>query len=379
MNRGLVLAALLAAGIAGGVGLSARLDRPAEDKAPNLEAALAVQAVYNRAASIAQKAVVHITINDDLGSDNVGSGVIVSGSGHIVTNYHVIRQNQGGTCVARFVDGATYAATIEGHDEDSDLAVLKIDPAGRPLFPIVFGDSDKVRVGDIVFAVGSPFGYTHTVTSGIVSAKHRRVEMEKPYEDYVQTDAAINPGNSGGALVNLRGELVGLNSAMVSGSRTNDGVGLAIASNLVKWVQERLIRDGEVRRGYLGINIVDLDYKALEGTKLFTLPRLQGVSSQGDLEKTLGAPEGGLVVGIRPGGPAEAIGLQVLDVLTEIDGRPIRNVHELILRVVELEPGKTIKLKFVREGKVQTAQATLQERPRRQELHPPVPPPSRNQ
>src|SRR5262245_62802678 len=113
-----------------------------------------------------------------------------------------------------------------------------------------------------------------------------------PYEDYLQTDAAINPGNSGGALVNLRGELVGLNSAMVSGSRTNDGVGLAIASNLVKWVQERLIRDGEVRRGYLGIDIVDIDFKVIEGSKLMQLPLLKGVASQEELTRRLGVSDG---------------------------------------------------------------------------------------
>ena len=363
MNRGLALAALLAAGIAGGVGLAARFDRNGDPQPPNLDQAVVLQSIFNRAASIAQKAVVHITINDGHSADNVGSGVIVSPEGHIVTNYHVVRQNQGFTCLVRFVDGAEFEASIRGCDEDSDLAVLKIDPAGRELHPMVFADSDKVRVGDIVFAVGSPFGYTHTVTSGIVSAKHRRVELEKPYEDFLQTDAAINPGNSGGALVNLKGELVGLNSAMVSGSRTNDGVGLAIASNLVKWAKERLIRDGMVRRGYLGINIIDVDFKAIEGSDFHTKSALKKVASQEDLERHLGTREGALVVFIRPGGPAKEIGLQPLDVLTEIDGRPTRNVHELCMRVAELEPGQPVNMKLIREGKPLTKQAILQERP----------------
>ncbi len=384
MNRGLsalALAALLAAGIAGGVGLSARLDRNGDTSPGSVDAALTLQSAYNRAASIATKAVVHLTLVEGRVPENVGSGVIVSKEGHIVTNYHVVRQMQGDSCVVRFVDGAEFEATLRGFDEESDLAVLKIDAGGRVLHPIVFADSDKARVGDLVFAIGSPFGYTHTVTSGIVSAKHRILEMGRAYEDYLQTDAAINPGNSGGALVNLRGELLGVNSAMVSGSRTNDGVGLAIASNLVKWVQERLIRDGQVRRGFLGIDIIDVELKTLRKFPHLVIPRLAGTESQEDLVRRLGLPDGSgaLVVGVREGGAAELIPLRELDVVSEFDGRAIRNVHELIQRVVEMEPGRTVKLKFVRAGKVQEATATLKERPRPAIAGAPVPaPPKKN-
>lgn len=375
MNRGLStigLAALLAAGIAGGIGLAARFERKAESSPETLDSALVLQSAFNRAASIAKKAVVHITISDGHSPENVGSGVIVSPKGHIVTNYHVVREDL--PCRVRFVDGSEYVAVIRGRDPDSDLAVLEIDAKGRELQPIAFADSDQVRVGDIVFAVGSPFGYTHTVTSGIVSAKHRRLEMGQSYEDYLQTDAAINPGNSGGALVNLRGELVGVNSAMVSGSRTNDGVGLAIASNLVKWVQERLIRDGEVHRGFLGISILDPRYDQIENTNLVLNPSLQGVASQEELLGRLGLNEatGAMIVGVHAGGPAHSGGLRVLDVLTEIDGRPIRTVSELVWRVVELEPGKTARLKFIRDRKLQEATVTLQERPRTASMRPPV-------
>ena len=362
MNRGLsvaALATLLVAGIAGGVGLAGRLDKNGDANPASLDSALTLQSAFNRAAAIATKAVVHITI-EGLGAENVGSGVIVSPKGYIVTNYHVVRDNL--PCVVRFVDGSEYRAKIKGRDPDSDLAVLEIDAEGRELHPIAIADSDKVRVGDIVFAIGSPFGYTHTVTSGIVSAKHRRLEFNQPYEDFLQTDAAINPGNSGGALVNLRGELVGLNTAMVSGSRTNDGVGLAIASNLVKWVQERLIRDGVVRRGYMGVWPIDVNYADMKSRPFAWGEGLRNVQSQEELVRQLGQKEGALVALVVEDCPAEAAGLLIGDVITELDGRPIRGKHDLFNRVAEIEPGRTVKLKYLRDKKVQEASVTLAER-----------------
>ena len=381
MTKGWVLAALLAAGIAGGMKLADRLDRNGEAAAPNLDNALTLQAAFNRAASIGTKAVVHITVKGAMGGNNVGSGVIVSGEGHIVTNFHVIKDTESMTCLVRFVDGAEFEAEVKGVDDESDLALLKIDRGTRELFPVVFADSDKVRVGDIVFAVGSPFGYTHTVTSGIVSAKHRVVEENVPYEDYVQTDAAINPGNSGGALVNLRGELVGLNSAMVSGSKTNDGVGLAIASNLVNWVQKRLIRDGMVHRGYLGIVRRDVNIKELKletkGLVPADTPPLEGAKTTEEIVSRLGLKEaaGALVVIVIPGSPAEAAGMKMLDVITEVDGRPIRSARELTLRVIELDPGTKVTLTFVRDQQIQTTSAILGERPRSRPGPPRIPAP----
>jgi len=194
-----------------------------------------------------------------------------------------------------------------------------------------------------------------------VSAKHRRIEDNLPYEDYLQTDAAINPGNSGGALVNLRGELVGLNSAMVSGSRTNDGVGLAIASNLVNWVQQRLIRDGVVRRGLLGIIRRDISIKDLgqsfKGMVPLETPLLAGATTKEEVVSRLGLKEatGALVAWVYPNTPAQDAGLKVLDVITEFDGRPIRSAHELSQRVMELDPGTKVTF---------TTTAILAERPR---------------
>ncbi|HEU4339245.1 MAG TPA: trypsin-like peptidase domain-containing protein [Planctomycetota bacterium] len=388
MTKGWALAALLAAGIAGGVGLAARLDRNGDASSPTLNDALTLQSAFNRAASIATKAVVHITVNGAPGGDNVGSGVIVSSEGHILTNFHVVRETQGKTCLVRFVDGAEFEAEIQGLDWESDLALLKIDRGARTLHPVVFADSDKVRVGDIVFAVGSPFGYTHTVTSGIVSAKHRVVEEDVPYQDYLQTDAAINPGNSGGALVNLRGELVGLNSAMVSGSRTNDGVGLAIASNLVHWVQKRLIRDGVVRRGFLGIVRLDVDIKDLKkGYRVkhpheesyrimepLRNPVLAGAATTEEVVTRLGFKEaaGAFVAAVVSKSPAEEAGLQELDVITELDGRPIRSARELSLRILELDPGTKVAIKFHRGKETQSTSATLGARPPPKSV--PVPP-----
>jgi S1-C subfamily serine protease len=372
VNRGLstlALVALLGAGIAAGVGLAARLDGGAGSDPRSLDAALTLQSTFNRAAAVATQAVVHITTSEDsnfngnVGSgDNVGSGVIVTREGHLVTNYHVIRGARG--CRVRFVDGSEYTGVVVGMDLESDLAVVKIDAGGKELTPIVFADSDRARVGDVVFAIGSPFGYTHTVTSGIVSAKHRRLEFGKPYEDYLQTDAAINPGNSGGALVNLKGELVGLNTAIVSRNRASDGVGLAIASNLVKWVQERLIRDGVVRRGYLGITPMDLDLKSLEHNGLGSDPVLGGARTPEELARKLKLRDtsGVLIVGVKPASPAARVGLRPYDVIVEFDGRPVRNRHEFFFQVAEVAPGRTIRLKYRREGKLIEAEVVLAER-----------------
>jgi len=388
VNRGLstlALVALLSAGIAGGVGLAARFDGGAGSDPRNLDAALTLQSAFNRAATVATPAVVHITTTEDVNlegnngygagaGDNVGSGVVVSGQGHIVTNLHVVRGASG--CRVRFVDGSEYSGKVVGGDPDSDLAIVKIDAGAKALTPIVFADSDRARVGDFVFAIGSPFGYTHTVTSGIVSAKHRRLEFGMPYEDYLQTDAAINPGNSGGALVNLKGELVGLNTAIVSRNRASDGVGLAIASNVVKWVQERLIRDGVVRRGYLGIGPFDLDPRGLRMVparlaaawtpeEMASLLDLAKAQSPEEMAKRLGLaePAGVLILSVTRRSPAGEIPLRFLDVMTEFDGRPVRNRHELFFQVAELAPGRRVKLKFVRDGKAQEAEVVLAERP----------------
>jgi len=360
--------ALLGAGIAGGVGLASRQQN---ESPANLRTALELQASFNRAADIAMRSVVHITQKGDgFQSDNVGSGIIVTKEGHIVTNGHVV--GQGKQCQVRFVDGSEYSGKVVGEDHESDIAVVKIEAPGAALAPMEFGDSDRVRVGDIVFAIGSPYGYNHTVTSGIVSAKHRRIEEGKPYEDYLQTDAAINPGNSGGALVNLEGKLVGLNTAMVSQTRAGQGIGLAIASKLVKWVQERLIRDGVVKRGYLGIVPLDLDMGMIERARLRDVPPFQGVRTQEELLKRLGLTEatGVLLGSVVSESPADRAGLQYCDVLVEFDGKPLKGRHELFFRVAEIAPGAKVKVKFRRGGKEQGAEVVLAERPSMRQSRP---------
>ncbi|MBI4566745.1 MAG: trypsin-like peptidase domain-containing protein [Planctomycetes bacterium] len=366
MNRvasALAFLVLLAAGIAGGVGLSQRLEPPPFHPSA-ADTAAALQAAFNRAAETAMRSVVHISTKVQFASrENVGSGIIVSDQGHIVTNEHVIRLVK--EIVVRFVDGAEYEATLVGRDPESDLAVVKIDPEGRPLTPIAFADSEAVRVGDVVFAIGSPFGYNHTVTGGIVSAKHRRTELNQPYEDFIQTDAAINPGNSGGALVNLNGELVGLNTAIVSQTRASEGIGLAIASDLVKWVQQRLIRDGRVKRGYLGIDSLDVNPKIVrQDDRVRGHRRFKGIQDMKDLLEELGLSEarGVIITRVEDRSPAASVPLQPLDVLTEIDGKPIRNRHQLFFQVAELEPGKRVKLKYVRDRRLLEAEVELAER-----------------
>lgn len=358
------IAAFLAAGVAGGVLLAGRTERPGAPGDP----AEALQSAFNRAAERGTRSVVHLTTRSRgprgtvAGGEDVGSGVIVTAEGHIVTSHHVIQAAKSVT--VRFVDGAEFAAKLVGTDSESDLAVLKIDPEGRTLVPIAFADSDRVRVGDFAFAIGSPYGYNHTVTSGIVSAKHRRVEFGQPYEDFLQTNAAINPGNSGGALVNLDGELIGLNAAIVSQGAGSEGIGLAVASNLVKWVQERLIKEGRVRRGYLGVIPIDLHPKAVEQSHVAGHRRFQGIREAKDLHEELGVPDGrGVLLSlVMTDSPAAAGGLRPLDVVTAIDGRPVRSKHEMFFRVADIEPGTKVRVTYVRDRKTGTADVTVAER-----------------
>ncbi|HXX92708.1 MAG TPA: trypsin-like peptidase domain-containing protein, partial [Planctomycetota bacterium] len=262
--RTVLLALFLVAGVVAGLGIGRAMDGRSEAAPaaarprPEPPAGLVMLSdSFADAAQFAMPSVVHITTQgggtgDFLSPQGVGSGIIVSDKGHILTNYHVteLAGERARALRVRFSDGHELPAKIVGTDQESDLALLKIDPKDLTLIPIQFADSDKVRVGDWCLAIGSPFGYNHTVTAGIVSAKHRRAQLTTPYQDFLQTDAAINPGNSGGALVNLKGELIGINTAIVSESRGNEGLGFAIASNMASWVKERLIRDGKVRRGY---------------------------------------------------------------------------------------------------------------------------------
>lgn len=375
MMRSIAVAAFLAAGVAAGVGLGRAFDargeapRPAAAR-PEPPAVLeSLQESFHAVAEAAMSSVVHITtqVGGGLGDFlqplmGVGSGVIVSEDGHIVTNNHVVDAGAERLRAlrVRFVDGKEYPAKVLGTDPESDLALLKISARGVKLVPIAFADSDRVRVGDWCLAIGSPFGYNHTVTAGIVSAKHRRAQLGLPYQDFLQTDAAINPGNSGGALVNLKGELVGINTAIVSQTRGNDGVGFAISSNLVKWVSERLQREGRVRRGYLGVKLADLDAQLVEA-----LREEYGIRSLEELLDHLGLKEarGAFVFEVEPGTPAAEAGIKNKDVILEFNGERVAGQGDMLFKVARLSPGTEVTVKVLRDRRERELRVKLGERP----------------
>lgn len=271
----------------------------------------------------------------------VGSGVIVSADGTILTNNHVV---QGATKITvEMNNGKSYEAKMLGTDPPSDLAVLKIEGENFPF--LTLGNSDTVRVGDIVLAIGNPLGIGQTVTAGIISAKGRRTGIsDGSFEDFLQTDAPINRGNSGGALVNLNGELIGINSQILAGGASggNIGIGFSIPSNMAKSVMEQLVQNGKVRRGMLGINIQNINE---------------------DLAKGLGLKDtkGVLVSNVRTGGAADKAGLKRGDVITAINGETVEDSNVLRNKVAGTLPGNDIKVKFVRDGSEQEVTAKLDE------------------
>jgi serine protease Do len=373
-TRTILLAVFLAAGVLAGLGLGRALDTrteaassPAMPRPERPAGLVALSDSFSEAAQFAMPSVVHITTqgggsSDFLSPQGVGSGIIVSDKGHILTNHHVteLAGERARALRVRFSDGREVAAKIVGTDTESDLALIKIDPKDLKLVPIQFADSDRVRVGDWCLAIGSPFGYNHTVTAGIVSAKHRRAQLTTPYQDFIQTDAAINPGNSGGALVNLRGELIGINTAIVSESRGNEGLGFAIASNLASWVKERLVAEGKVRRGYLGIRPLDFDSQLVEAVK----EKYDGIRSMSDLLDALKMkePRGVYLYSVEAETPAAKGGLKDNDVLIEFNGKPIASQSDLFFRVAEVSPGTQVTVKALRDGKEKELKVELAER-----------------
>jgi serine protease Do len=268
-------------------------------------------------------------LGPQLQAQSLGSGVIVDSSGYIVTNYHVVANAE--SIVVKLSEGrAIEEVTLVGEDPASDLAVLKIDTRG--LVAAKWGDSDKLEVGEQVLAVGSPFGLARTVTAGIISAKGRRgVAQGSAYQDFLQTDAAVNPGNSGGPLVNMRGEVVGINTAIASHSGGYEGISFALPSNLAKDVYERLRTTGRVERGWLGVELQDIDR------------RLAG---------RLGLKEarGALVANVLRDSPAEKAGIQPGDVIVQWNGKPVESRDDLPLLVARSEIGQNVKVVLVRDG-----------------------------
>jgi len=265
-----------------------------------------------------------------------GSGFIISADGLIVTNAHVAGGADKITIL--FDDGRELPATLKGIDEKTDLALLKVD-AGKPLPFVSFGDSSKVRVGDAVVAVGNPFGLGGTVTAGIVSATGREIGSG-PYDDFLQIDAPINRGNSGGPTFNLKGEVVGVNSAIFSPSGGSVGIGFAISSNLAKEIVADLENDGTVERGWLGVQIQGVD---------------EDIASHLGLDK----PRGALVGEVQPDSPAAAAGIEQGDVVLSFNGKQIDQVRQLSRTVAEVTPGSDAKIVVWRDGKEKTLEAKI--------------------
>ena len=272
---------------------------------------------------------------------NLGSGVIVAPEGYVLTSYHVIEGADDIDLV--LADGRQLHARVRGTDPESDLAVLKAD--GDNLPAITFAAPDSAQVGDVVLAIGNPFGFGSTVTFGIVSALGRNHLGINRFEDFIQTDAAINPGNSGGALVDASGHLLGINSTIYSQTGGSMGIGFAIPVSLARNVLTQIIKDGEVTRGWLGIEP-------------------QAVTRDVADALSLARAEGVLIRGLQQNGPAQRAGLLPRDVVVEIAGKPTPDVPQLLARIAELTPGSSVKVKSWREGKPVELDVVVGKRPK---------------
>lgn len=279
----------------------------------------------------------------DQQQEGTGSGVVVTSNGYVLTNHHVIDQADEIT-VTLPGNKKVFQATLVGSDPRTDLAVLKIEADSLPA--VTFGDSELLRVGDVVLAIGNPFDVGQSVTMGIISATGREVGVlqNDAYEDFIQTDASINPGNSGGALVDVQGRLIGINTAILSRSGGNQGIGFAIPSNMAQRIMSSLIEHGRVRRGFLGVFIQDVTE---------------------DLAKVFGSEKvfGALVGGVAPDGAGAAAGIQAGDIILKVNGRKIEDARKLRLMISQIEPGSRVTIELLRDGKPKTVIATLKELP----------------
>ncbi|HEY9183163.1 MAG TPA: Do family serine endopeptidase [Gammaproteobacteria bacterium] len=317
---------------------------------PNAVPTLApmIERISPSVVNIAVKTSISSTVQDELlrryldvppEVEGAGSGVIVDAmNGYILTNHHVIANAD--EITVTLLENRSFAARVVGSDEASDLAVLQIEATSLTSVP--FGDSAKVRVGDYVVAIGNPFGFSNTVTSGIVSALGRSGLDNDAFEDFIQTDASINPGNSGGALVNLNGELVGISSAIISRTGGNVGIGFAIPVNMARAVMDQLIATGSVRRGLLGVVIQDIT------------PEIADVLG-------LSGNSGALVSKINENSAAEKAGIRIEDVIVTINGTRLRTSGSLKNAIGLLPPGEQVTVGLIRDGREQTVTATLGE------------------
>ena len=270
---------------------------------------------------------------------SLGSGVIISNDGYIITNNHVI-EDADKVLVSLSDSTKEYTAKVIGTDARSDLAVIKIEQ--KNLSPITFAQSSNVLIGDVVFAIGNPFGVGETITQGIVSALNKSGIGINDYENFIQTDASINPGNSGGALVDSRGALIGINTAILSRTGGNHGVGFAIPSDMAKKIAKELIEKGGIKRGFLGVGIQDIN---------------------NDIKESYGDNSGAVVISLEPQSPAAKAGLMVWDLITHVNGKKISNAPELKNLIGMLSPNEKVVVKFIRDKQERVTQITLGELP----------------
>ena len=362
------IAALAAACLAVGVGVGAMLSRTsvfAGEEQPATPAAIArapeaLSASFAEIARRVEPSVVNIDTvsaapqvadkdgddddDEDGGGDNplldmlrrrarrpsrgVGSGFIVDPKGIILTNYHVVQDMTG--IMVKLQTGEQLRGTVVGSDEETDIAVIKVN-AGRDLPAVTIGDSDQMQVGDWVLAVGSPFGLEQTVTAGIISTKERQTDPGASFRRFIQTDAAINRGNSGGPLVNMRGEVIGINSQIATSTGDYNGIGFALPTNIAASVYKQLMTTGKVRRGYLG---VFLDSVKPEFARVYNLPSAKGA----------------IIKDVADGkGPAATAGIQTNDVVVEFNGQPVENAQDLINKVASTPVGESVQVAYLRE------------------------------
>ena len=274
---------------------------------------------------------------------NLGSGVIANPSGYVLTNHHVVEAAD--EIEVTLADGKKLLAKVVGNDPETDLAILRVQAEGLPA--ITFGSSEALRVGDVVLAIGNPFGVGQTVTSGIVSALGRTGLGINTFENFIQTDAAINPGNSGGALVDAGGNLVGINTAIFTRGNGSSGVGFATPVSTAKMVLEQIVKSGSVTRGWIGVEVREITPAYAESQKL-------------------SEARGALIAMVLPGGPADRAGIKLGDVLLEIEGKPVADPTAMLNLVAALEPGQPAKMRLKRREKDLEATVTVGRRPKPQ-------------